>query len=258
MILQVSSSAPVVLQAAASAILFAHIGGAFVGLISGGAAMVLRKGGPLHRAIGSVFSLAMLTMAGVGAAVAPFLPQDQLPNTVAGVLTFYLVATAWMTVRRGPGQTGRFEAVALLAPLGVAASGAWLIWRNAVAAHPVGGPETDGAFVFAIVGALAAAADLSVILRGGVSGAARLSRHLWRMSAALLIAAGSFAGQPRAIPHFLQGSPLVFLPALATLGLMIFWLVRVRLPKRRTAGPVVVRVSRATRALGPDAAASRS
>ena len=255
MILQVGPSAPVVLQVAASAILFAHIGGAFVGLISGGAAMLLRKGGALHRALGTVFCLAMLTMAGVGAAVAPFLPDDQLPNTVAGLLTCYLVATAWMTVRRG--APGAPEAAALLVPLGVAAAGAWLIWRNSIAAHPAAGPEVDGAFVFAIVGALAVAADLSVFLRRGVSGAARLSRHLWRMSAALLIAAGSFAGQPKAIPPFLHGSPLIWLPALMTLALMLYWLVRVRLPKRRTAGSALARASRASRVLGPNAAASR-
>jgi hypothetical protein len=98
--------------------------------------------------------------------------------------------------------------------------------------HSPGG-EVDGLpyqpfAVFGAVAALAAASDLSMIRRGGISGAPRIARHLWRMCAALLIAAASFAGQPKAVPEALRGSPILFLPALATLGLMIFWLVRVR------------------------------
>jgi hypothetical protein len=76
---------------------------------------------------------------------------------------------------------------------------------------------------------LAAGLDVLVVRAGGLAGAARLTRHLWRMSLALLIAATSFAGQPKAIPPFLRDSPLVLLPALAVLVALIYWLARIRL-----------------------------
>ena len=85
-------------------------------------------------------------------------------------------------------------------------------------------------YVFAIVGAIAAAGDLKMILRGGLSGSARIARHLWRMSAALTIASGSFfLGQQGIMPAFMRGSPWLFVPVIAPLLLMVFWLIRVRL-----------------------------
>ncbi len=228
MILQVGPDAPAIVHAAAATILFAHIGGAAVGLVSGAAAMALRKGERLHRAAGTVFFVAMLTMSGIGAAAAPFLPKEQAPNTLAGVITFYLVATGWATVRRKAGAVGVFEVGAFLAALCAAAAGAAWVWVNAHTPGAAHGPGDGAISIFAAVAALAAVCDLRVILRGGVSGAGRIARHLWRMSVALLIAAGSFAGQPKAVPEFLRGSPVLFLPMVAILGLMIFWLLRVR------------------------------
>ena len=249
--LQISPDAPPLVQVAAAGLLFLHIGGAGVGLLTGGAAMAAPKGGRLHRAAGNVFFIAMLAMAAVGAAVAPFLPAEQVPNTTAGVFTFYLVATAWATVRRRPGESGRFEVSAAFMAVAVAAGAVAFGLESALSGHPLPAPEGPVLYVFAAVAALAAACDFAMIRRGGISGAPRLARHLWRMSTALLIAAGSFAGQPRAIPEFLRGSPLLLLPVLATLVLMIFWLARVRLAKRswkptaRAAESISPRLSRA-------------
>lgn len=231
MILHVSPDAPPVVHLAAAAILYAHIGGAAVGLVTGFAAMIFRKGGSLHRAAGTAFFVAMLTMSGVGAAVAPFLPSGQAPNTMMGVFTFYLVATGWATVRRKAGGAGWFEAGALVVALGAAAAGVAVAWMSAASPHPLPAPEGPVLCIFACVATLAAACDMRVILRGGVSGAPRIARHLWRMCLALLIAAGSFAGQPKAMPEFLRGSPLLLLPVVAVLVSMVYWLIRVRLPR---------------------------
>ena len=68
-----------------------------------------------------------------------------------------------------------------------------------------------------------------MILRGGIAGSARIARHLWRMSAALTIASGSFfLGQQRVMPAAMRGSPWLFVPVFAPLLLMVFWLIRVR------------------------------
>jgi hypothetical protein len=91
--------------------------------------------------------------------------------------------------------------------------------------------------VFAAVGALGVVGDARLLGHGRLEGPRRTARHLWRLCAALAIAWGSFAGQPKAVPEPLRGSPLTLLPMLAVLVLMTVWLVRLR-PRRRAAQPV--------------------
>jgi hypothetical protein len=82
--------------------------------------------------------------------------------------------------------------------------------------------------LFVIIGTLATVGDLRLLLRRGIAGRARLARHLWRMCAALFIAAGSlFLGQQQVFPASLRGSPWLFVPELAILALLLFWLCRV-------------------------------
>jgi uncharacterized membrane protein len=216
---------------AAEAVLILHIAGGTVGLASGAAALMFRKGERMHRTAGNVFFVAMLIMSGIGACVSPFLTDGQRPNTVAGIMTFYLVATAWATVRRKDSSVGRFDLAALFVPSGVALAGVMfaLEARNS-STGTIDGSPPQAFYVFMVIGTIAAASDLKVILRGGISGAPRIARHLWRMCTALFIAAGSlFLGQPQVFPEFVRGSPILFVPVLAPLALMIFWLIRVRL-----------------------------
>jgi len=109
-----------------------------------------------------------------------------------------------------------------------AAMGLGFGWASAHGAHPLPPPEGPVLYLFATFAILAATCDVSMIARGGLYGAARIGRHLWRMSLALLIAVGSFAGQPKAIPPFLRESPLLVLPMIAVLAGLVYWLVRVR------------------------------
>lgn len=241
MILQISPQAPLLVRAAADAALVLHIGGASLGMLSGAVAILAPKGGRLHRWAGNVFFGAMLAMSGVGAIVAPMMP-DRISGTM-GLFTFYLTLTAWAAVKRPPGRIGRFETGAML--LGLAAVAAFLSLAWIGSQLPKG--EIDGqpaalGFVFGAVASLAVACDLGMIRRGGLAGPARTARHLWRMSLALFVAWGSFAGQPRAQPDALRGSPWLFLPALGVLALLAFWMIRVRLVPalRRGARPRTV------------------
>jgi hypothetical protein len=230
--LQVSPDAPLLVQAAVGSLLVLHVGGGIVGIGSGAAALLLPKGGRWHRLAGRVFFVSMLIMAGVGTAVSPFLPQ--LGNVVAGLFTIYLVSTAWMAVRRKASGVGRLEVAAFLLALVAAAAG--VIFGLLAAASPTGRLDGDpplGYFVLAGFPALAAAVDLGVIRRGGLSGVQRITRHLWRMCTALFVASASlFLGQPRVFPASLRGSPIMFAPEILVLGLMIFWLVRMRVRRR--------------------------
>jgi uncharacterized membrane protein len=228
MILQLASDAPLLVRAVAAAALVLHIGGASVGLASGAVAMVARKGERLHRAAGNVFFVSMLTMSGVAAIVSPMLP-DRI-SAVAGLFTFYLTATAWATVRRRPGEAGFFEVGAMFGGLGVAAL--FLSLARIAAMRPGGvleGQSYEIGVAFGLIALLAAALDLRTVQRGGLSGTPRIARHLWRMCLALFMASGSFfLGQQQVLPEALRGSPILFVPALAPLAAMVFWLVRVR------------------------------
>lgn len=229
--LYVPADAPPWAQIGAALLLYGHIGGGLVGLLSGTAALFTRKGDWLHRVAGNVFFISMLIMAGIGATVSPFLP-DRI-SAIAGVLTFYLVASSWATVVRREGTTGRFEVGAFFAVLGVCAAAAFLWMRARTPEGTIDGLPAETLFLFMTVGAIAAVFDLKVILRRGISGRQRIARHLWRMCFALFIASGSlFAGQPQVFPESLRGSALLNAPVLAPLVLLIFWLLVVRLTKR--------------------------
>jgi len=227
-ILQIGPESSILVRVAAATILVLHISGGAVGLASGTVALIARKGGRLHRIAGHAFFVSMLTMSAIGAAVSPFL--DKTLDPLVGLFTFYLVATAWATVRRKPQTIGRFEIAAFLLAAGIVASNAVFGVQAATSTSgEIGGyPPAAYAFLGSLV-TLAAALDLRMILRGGVSGASRIARHLWRMCLALGIAAASFfLGQQQLFPATLRGSSLLFLPEIAVLGLLFFWLVRVR------------------------------
>jgi hypothetical protein len=76
---------------------------------------------------------------------------------------------------------------------------------------------------------LAAFADLSVIWRGGLKGAERIARHLWRMCFGLFIAVGSFAAQGSGVLPPAVRAPVLIASIVVVLAVMIFWLVRVLL-----------------------------
>ncbi len=98
-------------------------------------------------------------------------------------------------------------------------------------------------FMFGFVGLLAAVLDVRMLRAGPLHGAARLTRHLWRMCFALFVAAMSFfIGQADEIPEALRIMPLLALPVIAVLVTMFYWLWRVRVRKgvRRRARPAAL------------------
>lgn len=212
--------------------LFLHIAGGSVGLASGFTAVLARKGETVHRAAGTLFFAAMLVMGTFAAVVAGL--KGQTGNFVGGVSTVYFVATAWMTVRRRDGVAGRFEVFAFLVAATIASLSIWKGLQPGVDAAGV--PNTISA-VFGSVVALAALCDLKVILQRGISGAGRISRHLWRMCFALFIAAGSFFLSQMEIVFPGTRGAWIWVPALAPLVLLAFWMIRVRVGRAFKSAP---------------------
>jgi uncharacterized membrane protein len=196
------------------------------GILSGAVALFTRKGGRVHRTAGTVFFISMMTAAATAIYLAWTINNPGF--MVGGVLIIYLLATGWMTARRRPGQTGLFEIGSFL----VVATGTAAVFYFGIRSIQDGTALLGGIpiITFGIVASLAAAADLSVILRRGLSGKQRIARHLWRTHVGLFAAVGSFfPGQLQFFPKFIQEVQpviLLFIPSFLIIGLMLVWLIR--------------------------------
>jgi hypothetical protein len=207
-----------------------HIAGGTLGLTSGLVAAFARKGGKLHRIAGTVFFVSMLFMGAFASYLAVVVP-GQIANLFGGTFTLYLVATAWMTARRKEGTIGLFEKIALFAIVCFCVPFAFLVFQVARGEAPsIRGPVLIANYTLAFVVAIAAVSDARVVLAGGISGARRIARHLWRMCLGLTFATGSFFTNalPRLLPGPMHVPPEYFLPMLLPLGLLFFWMIRVR------------------------------
>ncbi|HXI87756.1 MAG TPA: hypothetical protein VNH64_09875 [Parvularculaceae bacterium] len=213
-----------------------HIGGGALALISGTIAVFARKGAPLHRAAGTVFFVSMLIMA-TFAIYLGFVRPGQIVNVFIGVFVIYLVATAWLTVQRKDGAAGLAEKIALFFAMCLCAPFMILSFQMATGMKPLfhtafalEGPIMIALYVMTSVLAIAAIGDAKVVLTGGISGAPRIARHLWRMCLALTMATGSAFtnGFARLLPGPYHVPPAFFFPQFLPLALLFFWIIRVR------------------------------
>ena len=215
-----------------SSLLLLHVCCATVGMLSGLLTIAFRKGSGLHGAAGTLFTVSMLIAAAAGATVAIFLRPNN-GNVMGSLLTFYLVATAWVAARRTAGKPGAFDVAALAFALAIVATGALSAAEAATSTGSKHGYPTAFFIVFGSIALLFALSDVRMLLRGGVFGAKRIARHLFRNCLALLFAAMSFyPGQKRFIPRWLQETNLLFLPHVLVAGALIFWMYRVRVRRR--------------------------
>jgi uncharacterized membrane protein len=204
-----------------------HISAGVLAMIAGAFAVSFRKGSGRHGVAGNIFVASMVGMA----AAASFLAymKHQPNNVFGGVLTIYMVATAWATARRRDGETGILDWVGFLFAFTIGVLGMFHGFRKMTGREPV----DPGTFAFmqlfmSAVILLAGLGDLRMLVRG-ISGRRRIARHLWRMCFGWFIATGSFfLGQQQVFPVWLRGSPALLVPALLPLALLVFWMIRVR------------------------------
>ncbi len=229
---------------ATSPMMIVHICGGTSALLSGAAAMSFRKGSRWHRGAGNVFVFSMLTMATAAIYIAA--QRHEPGNVSGGILTSYMVLTAWLTARRRDGETSKYDLVLLFVPLALAS----FTLISGIAKLRIPGPPKDGVpvgmhFFLASIMLLAFAGDIRMLARGGLFGSKRIVRHLWRMCFGFFIATGSFflgpANRPlrflsriglrQQIFHtVLRQEVLIFLAVLPLL-LLIYWMVRIKVTK---------------------------
>jgi uncharacterized membrane protein len=214
-----------------------HILSGAVALICGVLALCVRKGGRIHRVSGDVFVASMLVMA-IFAGVLGAIRPGQTINIFIAALTLYLVVTAWLTAKQ-PATAGRGpQIIALMVSILLCAPFALIDFQIVTgvtvfkSAFKIEGPILIALCVFSAIMATAALGDLRVVMRGGVSGMARIARHLWRMCFALALTFGSAFtnGFARLLPGPYHVPPAFFLPQLLMLVVLLYWLVRVRFP----------------------------
>jgi uncharacterized membrane protein len=208
---------------------YIHITAGTFSLVSGTVAMVARKGAPTHELAGRVFGASMLVMATAGGSIAYFINPVR-GNALGGMLAFYLVLTGWTAAWRRPSIFGRLEAVGLV--IGTFVAGTGFVWGS-IAQHSSRG-MLDGYpaamyYIFAGVASLGIVLDIRLMVRGRLQGAARRTRHLWRMCVAMFIATGSFfIGQAKFFPTPIRESGVLPIPVIAVVLYLVFWLVKVR------------------------------
>ena len=218
-----------------------HILAGSLGLISGFVALYATKGAPVHRRAGMIFVCVMLTMTLTGTIIAAVRGAAPAINIPAAVITAYLVVTGLITVRPTVKGARWLTIGGMLVAFAV---GSITLSFGLQAAASGGTKQGMPAFpflMFGVIGVLGSVGDLRMIRSGGLQGAPRLARHLWRMSLALLIAAMSFFfGQADELPKAVRIPGLLALPVLAVLATMLFWVWRIRI---RRAPPSIVGAS---------------
>src|SRR5260221_7016946 len=152
------------------AVILIHILAGLISLSAGATALAAPKGGRLHRRAGRVFVAVMLVMTGIATVVATFWSPVRI-NVVAGLVTFYLVLTAVLTVRRPAAHASAIDVGAML--VAVAAGILGIVFGIEARGTPRGvldGIPYAAYFVFGAVALLASALDLRMIVAGGVHG----------------------------------------------------------------------------------------
>tara|TARA_B110001452_G_scaffold262519_1_gene262663 strand:- start:598 stop:1128 length:531 start_codon:yes stop_codon:yes gene_type:complete len=147
-----------------------------------------------------------------------FLADDP---TIA-ISSIYFASTAWVVIIKPEKKTGIFEIIALIAISIICAR----YFYVATTSEP--GFMVTMFYIFGTIALLATLLDLNYIVRGGLIGVHRISRHLWRMCYAMLGAVLSFvANTSDKWPQFIDAN----LPIYALIAIMLFWLIRVLFTK---------------------------
>jgi uncharacterized membrane protein len=210
-----------------SPILVFHICGGVLGVLTGALALFFRKGSRRHALAGSAFVMTMLCMSESGVYLS--IVRSHTGDIMGGVLTLYLIATGWIAARRREMRTDRYDWAALLLVLTIFAVAVTFGLEAAASQTGLKYGYPPGPYIFlGLVALIAMVGDVRLLINGGISGAQRIARHLWRMCFGLFIASASiFLARQQIFPSILRRTGVLVLLSFLPLILMVFWLIRV-------------------------------
>ncbi len=218
-----------------------HIAIGLAAVAAGFVALYTRKGSRVHRTAGTIFVYSMISMSMSGALMVANGRSARPANVLPGLLTIYFVVTAVTTMRPRSASVRRVDRGAAIAAL---ALGLGCVVKAVVMLAATAPTNRDAAMALLIFGAIplmACEGDRRMMRAGGLQGARRLRRHLWRMCAALLIVTTSIV-LGRHFPESLRILPIRLIP-FAILGTMVFWWTRLRRGQRWASAGGVLRMS---------------
>ncbi len=202
--------------------LIVHIFTGSLVLLFGLTALCSPKGASLHKLSGNIFFIVMV-IASLSAAYLEFQLGDM---PIMGILSLYFTYTSWVTIKRKEKKVGKLEYSGFLIITAIAITFYKWGWDIVYNGQKLEGTlPIEGYFIFGTFAAFAAILDLILIPRGGVTGAHRIARHLWRMCLALLMALLSFLDQD-IFPEAIVSTGLLWAPVILLLMTMIYWLCR--------------------------------
>lgn len=217
-------------------IIFAHVLTGTLALLAGAVAVGGPKGRSVHVTAGRFF-VALMTLSSILGALLGLIRFDQFFITFfAGLLGAYLVLSGWLAARMRTPEHG--PAGWILGLINVANCAALLVLGSiALSAEDgkiFGFAGGNYLFLAGICG-IAAVGDISLIVRSRLAAPHAIARHLWRMLMGFFIAAGSAFTGPgaKAFPEWIQQSGILSVPELLILLLLLFYLVRTLLFKRK-------------------------
>ncbi|MCW8090515.1 hypothetical protein [Alteromonas sp. ASW11-130] len=216
----------------ASVMLYGHIGGGVLGILSGLVASLAVKGGHFHRLAGRVFVVSMAVCYLIAAFVAPFLDSQQSTNFVASVLALYLLITGVTAARRKHFVAGYGEKIGLgVAAIITTMGGLFMYLAQQSPNGSFDGSPPQAYVLFIVAGGLALIGEINVLVRKTLTAKARISRHLWRLCMSFFIASGSlFFGQTQVFPTWFETSILPVAFGFFPLAVLIIYIIKIRLP----------------------------
>jgi len=214
--------------------LVTHFGSALIALCAGTVALVVAKGGRLHKKSGMVFSYGMVAAGILASGIAYY--EGNKGSVFGGFFVVYLIYTAVTTVKPVSFNTRQLQIGLMLFAFMLSALYYWrgvAVWS--LPGHAEKGVPAGMILFLATVTLLAAIGDLRMLLGEPLRGSRRLARHLWRMCFGLFIATGSFfIGQMKFVPAPIRWTPLMFALGIAPLPILLYWMWRVRLRRKLT------------------------
>ena len=213
-------------------VLLAHFAAGLIGIVTGGLALSVAKGGKLHKQVGILFTWSMGLSGVMASVIAAYGNKPSM--VIGGAMVVYFILTATTTVKPLPGFQRSADMILMVLVLLVGGLTLWdatNVW--AMPGHARNGVPAGMMFFLGTVYLFAGVGDLRMVLARGTTGPRRLARHLWRMCFALFIATGSFfLGQMKFIPE-----PVRILPLLMTLGVgpllvLLYWFWRILVRKK--------------------------
>ena len=204
-------------------------------LVGGFAAMLLPKGGTLHKLSGKAFFYTMLVLC-ISGIYLTFSRSLQLTFFLA-VFSLYLLLTGWYAMARKGQSVTVFDKIgfSVISTIGIgtlllSVLGWGLNWH-----YPPTEPSYPSYLIFTVFAAILAYWDYQLLIRKVLVGTKRLIRHLWRMHFALFInTAIFFGGNSNILPKVLRTELILTTPIVTVLIFMFGWLVYFKWFKRES------------------------